>query len=264
MALKNTWVTGESIAASDFNNVANEILGINASGVYASLPTAGHPGRTYDCTDNGNTYRDNGTTWDLAKLGGLGVGGVEPPSASWSTTSLTGGTTFAADKGGRLLTCVSAAGNNLRGEYRTLSPTSSYTATAVIDLAAITNASTPSLGGIALRNATSGSIITFFWGYDANVNSAGYSLMLWAWSNVTTLTASYKQSLLNVAPRALRFRDDGTNRFAEYTHNGIDWIPYFNVGRTDFITPDQIGWGANNGSGLTTPYRLRSFAITTP
>jgi hypothetical protein len=113
--------------------------------------------------------------------------------------------------------------------------------------------------GIALRNSSSGSLITFFWGFDSG--SGGWVLSLWKWTNVTTLSASYAQPVLNVPPRALRFRDNGTNRFAEYTHNGIDWVTYFSVGRTDFITPDQIGWGGNNNSGKTAYVRLRSLSV---
>jgi hypothetical protein len=263
MALKNTWTAGETFAASDQNNVATEILGINASGVYASLPTVGHPGRVYDCTDNGNTYRDNGTTWDLAKLGGLGVAGVEPPSAGWSTTTL-GSSTFAADKGGRLLTMPSASGNNLRIEYRTLSPTINYTATAIIDPLQIPT--TSSNGGLALRNSSSGSLVTFFWGLDSG--SGGWLLELWQWTSAGAAggapTPTYKQLVMNSPPRGYRFRDDGTNRNAEYTYNGIDWTPYVSIGRTDFITPDQVGWGGNNNTGITALCRLRSFAVTTP
>lgn len=256
--LKTNWATGETYPASEQNKVAIGIHALNASGLYSALPAAGFTGRTYDCTDNGNRYRDNGTTWDLVSLGGLGLAGTEPPSASWSTTTL-GSSTFAANRGGRLLTCVSAAGNNLRVEYRTLSPAINYTASAVIDLTNITIQSSPSIGGLVLRNSSSGSLITFFWGYD--LGSGGYLLTVWKWTNATTLSASYAQFGLNVPPQALRFRDDGTNRIAEFTHNGIDWITYHSVGRTDFITPDQIGWGSNNASGLTTYYRMRSFSV---
>jgi hypothetical protein len=80
MALTNTWAAGESSTAADQNAVANAVNGLNQFGTYASRPAASFPGRLYLCTDNGNTYGDNGTTWDLVALGGSGLAGVEPPS----------------------------------------------------------------------------------------------------------------------------------------------------------------------------------------
>lgn len=259
MALKNTWTTGESFTATAANDVATEILGINASGVYASRPTVGHPGRLYFCTDNGNVYKDNGTTWDLAALGGSGLAGVEPPSASWSTTTL-GSATVAADKGGRLFTVVSAAGVNVRVEYRTLSPTSNYTATFYLGCTfPLTN---QVLGGIFLRNSSSGSLIHFGPSYDTGTATSPY-MQASQWTNATTFSANYQVTSIPTVYfiNWWRIRDDGTNRYFEYSYDGFEWQTFFSGGRTNFITPDQIGWGAFNNSGITAYQRLRSFSV---
>jgi hypothetical protein len=260
MALKNNWTTGETVTASDLNNTANEILGINAAGVYASLPTAGHPGCIYDATDNGNTYRDNGTSWDLISVAHTGLAGTEPPSASWSTTTL-GSATFAADKGGRLLNCVSAAGDNWRLEYRTLSPTSNYTATFYIEQALTLTAVTGAT--IVLRNSTSGSFIQWGYLYNAVVGTSPYFSAA-KWTNPTTFSANYKTQAIQTSfgtPNWLRFKDDGTNRLLQLSYNGIDYFTFHSVGRTDFITPDQIGWGGLNSSSDTALVRLRSWSV---
>lgn len=259
MALKNTWATGETFAASDANNVATEILGINASGVYASLPTVGHPGRMYFCTDNGNVYRDNGTTWDLAAIGGSGLAGVEPPSASWSTTTL-GSATVAANKGGRLFTVVSAAGTNMRVEYRTLSPASNYTATFYFE--ATFPLANQSVVGIFLRNSTSGSLINFGPAYDTGTGASPY-MQVSKWTNATTFSANYQVTSIPTvfSINWWRIRDDATNRYYEYSSNGMQWVTFYSGGRTDFITPDQIGWGALNNSGTTAYLQMRSFSV---
>lgn len=263
MALKNDWATGNTVTAGDMNGVANEILGINARGVYASLPTVGHPGRTYFCTDNGNTYYDNGTTWDLISVAGTGISGVEPPSASWTTTTL-GSATFAADKGGRLLTDPSVSGWNLRAEYRTLTPTSNYTFTTYLDLAAF--GANTSIAGMVLRSSA-GATITFGPSFDTATSAAGFTLRTTKWTNDGTPSANYvvqTQGQLTGAgiPPWLRIRDDGTNRFFEYSYDGVTWAPHASHGRTDFLTPTLIGWGeGNNASGSTHNMRLWSWSV---
>lgn len=263
MALKNSWTTGETFTASDANNVATEILGINASGVYASLPTVGHPGRLYFCTDIDLTLRDNGTTWDILRVGSDGPAPTAPPSASWSTTTL-GSATFAAGLGGRLLTTPSAAGENLRVEYRTLTPSSNYTFTAHLEH--ISAFADSSYSGIVLRNSSSGSMIMF--GPDLLITASGFArVRVTKWTNATTYSADYGTAKVSytlpggVIPKWYRIRDDATNRYFEHSINGVDWLLFHSIGRTDFITPDQVGWGASNSTGSTSLTRLRSWSV---
>lgn len=245
---------------------SNAITGVNSSGTYASRPTVGKAGRLYYATDTGNAYYDNGTTWLLVSLGATGaILGTEPPSASWTTTTL-GSSTIAADKGGRLLTMVSAAGDNWRAEYRTLSPTSNYSLTAYLEHGSVYADS--SYAGIFLRLNSSGAFIVF--GPDMVVTSSGAPrLRAMKWTNATTFSADYGtprfgyQLSGGVIPKWFRIRDNATNRFFEYSQNGIDWVLFTTTSilRTDFITPDQVGWGGSNSSGSNGFVRLRSFVV---
>ena len=64
-------------------------------------------------------------------------------------------------------------------------------------------------------------------------------------------------------PNWLRIRDDGTNRYFDYSYNGVDWTPFSSSGRTDFLgtAPNQIGIKArNNGSGQPLTVRIRSLS----
>jgi hypothetical protein len=117
--------------------------------------------------------------------------------------------------------------------------------------------------GIWLRNSTAGSLIHF--GLTMAAGNA-LSLQSYKFSSATVLNSNYATAIPGAAllepVNWLRYRDDGTNRYFEYSYNGIDWITYFSVGRTDFTTPDQIGWGLDNqGSGQTQVLRLRSFSV---
>lgn len=266
MSLKNTWVTGETYAASDQNAVATAVNANTgarpAFGAFASLPAAGNAGAEYTCTDVGLRLRDNGTTWDRIWGGPLNAF-TAPPTSGLSTTTM-GTASFAADKDARLLTCPSSAGDNWRIEYATLSPTSGYTATAFVDVSVL--AGNYLYFGPVLYNSTSGAFIALSIGFDST-SLGGWGLKCDKWTNVTSFNAFYKTIALTALgglPNWLRFRDDSSNRFAEYSTNGVDWVTAFSVGRTDFITPSHVGWGGSNSGGATAKARLRSFKVTTP
>jgi hypothetical protein len=257
MALKNTWVTGETFAASDANNVATEILGINAAGVFASRPAAGHPGRTYDCTDNGNRYQDNGTSWDLTSVGGTGLAGTPPASSGWSTTTL-GSTTVAADKDCYLMSApAQGATDTLRIQYRTLSPTSNYTATACLELG-FAPFSGPH-GFLAVGDGTKWVTIGI------SFESGGATWFVSYWNSSTSLNSRLftgaASSIVTAIglPKWWRIKDDGTTRFYQFSSDGIDFSTVYSEGRTTTLTPTLIGWGMNpRDSGYTALLRLRS------
>lgn len=232
--------------------------GGSGSGPYGSLPAAGSAGALYIPTDIPALLRDNGTTWDRFIDG---VKATAVPTSGWTTTTL-GSATIAADLDGRLCTCPSVAGVNFRIEYRTLSPTSNYTFTVYLD-SALYHAN-EALAGIILRNSSSGSFVYFGHGYSTTA-VGGFGLRSIKLSSPTTGVADYmNQSLANLPyglPRQLRVRDNGTTRFFEYSHNGVDWLLHYSVGSTDYITPDQVGWGTNNSSGQTIKARLRSWSV---
>ena len=257
MALKNTWTTGESVTATDLNNTANEILGINARGVYASLPTVGHPSRTYFCTDNGNTYYDNGTTWEIISVGGSGIPGVEPSTSGWTAGTL-GTAAVGADKGGRLFTGPSGNGTDLRVEYRTLVSGSNFTATAHIDLTAV--GSNFITAGLILRNAA-GNIIHLGPAYNS-----GWAFRVGKFTSVTTYSADYNSPILGAYPQGVpnwyRIIDDGTNRTFRFSHDGVTWVTLYTGSRTDFLTATQIGWCClGPSSGVDAAARMRSFTV---
>lgn len=263
MPLPNTWATGNSFAASDQNNVANAVNANTnaqpASGTFASLPAAGNAGKLYICTDVGLILRDNGTTWDRFQGGPL-EWFTAPPASGLTTTTL-GTATFTADKDARLLTLPSVAGENWRVEYKALSPTSGYTARAYLELAAVSGNFIST--GIVLYDSVSGKLIHF----GPGVNS-GFVVSAQKYTNITTFSAAYTSvtppATIQAIPNWYQIRDDGTNRFFEFSFNGIDWIALTSTLRTDFLTPNQIGWGGDNNGGNIAKLRLRSWNITTP
>ena len=254
VALKSTWVTGDLFYATDANQVANNVNGVTLSGTYASMPAAGQPARLYFCTDCDAVYQDNGTAWQRVAFG---QGGTTQglPTSGWSTNSM-GTSSVAASLDGYLMTQVgTGSGTQLRAHYRTLSPTSNYTATFYIDWTgfAVANWNT----GLLLSDGTkfilfgiNGSAIWIGeYNSSTSYNSAPFSS--------TTAYGLYGDA------KWWRIVDDSTNLYFQVSLNGIDFVTLYQMGRTSFLTATQIGWGADVSGGATTQTqygRLRSLS----
>jgi len=213
----------------------------------------------YVSNDVGLIQRDNGTVWERVWGGPLGWM-TAPPSSGWSWVNQ-GGASVAADADAILLTAPSST-RNWRLRTRTLSPSSNYTATAFVE-AAGTSGVTAWWTGIVLRNSSSGSFIHFG---PQNNATTGATLGVTRWTNTTTFRANSAVPAVYALPGGcmpnwLRIRDDGSNRYFEFSHNGVDWNLAFSEGRTAFITPDQFCLGANNeATGADCKIRLRSLS----
>ncbi|RFZ15007.1 hypothetical protein VIMS_02437 [Mycobacterium marinum] len=230
---------------------------------FGSLPAAGNAGRTYWCEDVGLTLLDDGTDWRRVWGGSLGYF-TAPPSSGWSAVNA-GSTTFAANKDALLFTAPNDAVGSYHLQVRTLSPTSNYTAKFYVELTAIDSGSTDAWAmGILLRDSSGfGSFITFEVVVSSSAFGSGAMLRAAKWTNTTTLSGMYRsryvQFLSGAIPNWLQFRDNGTTRYFEYSHNGVDWEIFTSSSRTDFIAPDQIGVGVyNSNTGHTNYLRIRS------
>ncbi|MFV8317108.1 beta strand repeat-containing protein [Mycobacterium sp. 23] len=230
----------------------------------AAYPFSGRPassvdakGRQYASSDCGRIDRDNGGAWENIYLGPKAFA-TEPPSSGWSTTTL-GSASFSVSEDARKLTLPSAAGDNWRVEYRTPAATSNYTITAYIEVSAL--AGNYFNSGLVLRDG-SGKLIDF--GIHCDSAQGGFHLNVFKWNSATSASASYVQKKIPADilafPNWLRVRDDGSNRYFEYSLNGVDWNLVYSGGRTDFLTMTQIGWGGNNSGGNSAVVRLRSLS----
>ncbi len=237
-------LAGFDLAVNDYVLVIGRKSPVILERIWTTLPSA--LSITGDLTVDG----------DLAVTGTVpGSGFVTPPSTGWTTTTL-GSATFAADGASRLLTVPAVSGDNWRIEYRTPAATSNYTFTAYLDQAFLNTASC--FSGICLRSS-GGAYIAF-----GPAAASGMKLGLMKWNSATSYSADYIRwdvaNTLGSLPNWYRFRDDGTTRFAEVSFNGLDWITVHSVGRTDFLTMSQIGWGMNfNNTSVTNTLRLRSW-----
>lgn len=234
-----------------------------ASYPFSGTPTAGTKGRMYVSNDVGLIQRDNGTSWERIWGGPLGWM-TAPPTSGWSTTNM-GTSTWAADLDGYLMTLPpNQTANSWNIAVRTLTPSSNYTATFYLDMAF--NINNDWSAAICLRNSSSGSFVLFEIALvTATVN--GLMMRVTNWTNATTLSATSSTQNISLygpsTPNWLRVRDDGSNRYFEFSYNGVDWILFFSSTRTSFITPNQIGVAAYNHTPTGTGnsfLRLRSLS----
>ncbi|TDK88805.1 hypothetical protein EUA02_25715 [Mycobacterium paragordonae] len=228
---------------------------------FSGTPTAGTKGRMYVSNDVGLIQRDNGTAWEYIWGGPLGYL-TKPPSSGWSWVNQ-GTATTATELGGERITAPSST-RNWRMRVRSLSPTSNYSARCYVEVAA--KPTDAWFTGLVLRDTVTQSFITF--GVGLVSSPAGYNAHLGVnrWASSTTFNSEswHQTSYLlpgGAIPQWLGISDDGTNRYFQFSHNGVDWITAFSESRAAYFTPNQFGFGASNeGSGADLVIRLRSLS----
>jgi hypothetical protein len=98
--------------------------------------------------------------------------------------------------------------------------------------------------GLVHRQSSDGKIETF--GY---VTSSPAQMMAQTYSNPTTFNSTLK-NVQWLAPNVLwlRMQDNGTSRIYSISPDGQHWRVFHTVGRTVYLTADQIGWYVSTNS----------------
>lgn len=231
--------------------------GSTDTGPYASMPSASTAGAgfIYYCTDVQAIYRSDGTTWVLVAPGPV-FGAI--PQTGWTAV---GSGSVAASKGQRLLTFAgSGAADALRGEVRTLTPTSNYRVVMELD------SQIPIVNGPGSYLVLSDGTKYIVFGRQVQFNTP-IVVTVQLWTNSTTIGStpfvnSTTAAVVLTETRFWSIRDDGTNRYYELSNNGIDWRTIFSHARTTHLTATQVGYCGNSyGSGYTAYVRAKQFAI---
>ena len=98
--------------------------------------------------------------------------------------------------------------------------------------------------GLLWRDSASGKIVTLRVVY----NGGDAELTVSKWDSATAFNSTYTTISFGNLSRSwggpltwLRIRDDGATRYSYISSNGLDWILFHSVGRTDFLTPNEVG-----------------------
>lgn len=215
------------------------------TGTFANRPGAGLPQRLYLPTDAPALYRADGSAW-------VAFGPLErwvPPVDSGFSWENQGGATLTAEKDSLLLVTPADTSMNLRVRYKT-APAAPYTITARFQPVPI--AESYLSYGLVFRQSSDGKMHALMQEV-ANVYSRKYT------NATTTGTADYPSFYSWEQIQWFRIADDNTNRILSVSRNGLDWTVIHTVGRTDYLTADQVGFFAcgYNSSPPDLPMRVR-------
>jgi hypothetical protein len=141
------------------------------------------------------------------------------------------------------LLAPAGSGNNAR-ILKKSAPSTPYTITVV--LTAGNHAVNYNFGGVCFRQSSDGKLV--LWGV---MNS---TLISYKYSDPSTYNSTYTLSPATSPagmanrPIVLRIEDDGTNRKLYWSPDGITFLQMHSVGRTDYLTADEVGIVADSNN----------------
>lgn len=195
------------------------------------------------------TYVSSGSQLELkAPTGGSGGNGLArlgvftaPPLASTFTAINSGAGVIVEDIVEGIHMVAPGAGTaNLRCFVKTPTNPTPYTLTACVIMTGL--GLDFSSAGILWRESSSGKIITL----QAEFQSNATRLNLHKYDSPTAFSANYTGSFWGDGYAWLKIEDDGVNRIVYISRDGRYFTQMHTIGRTDFLTADQIGFFANS------------------
>jgi hypothetical protein len=223
------------------------------TGALASAPGASRAGLLYLPNDSLYALRDTGSTYEywgpLAKL--------TPPPALANWTKLNQSSATMADSKGAVVITLPAIATGMRAIYKS-APSTPYTAT--FGFLGIHNDVDGAHIFVGFRESSSGKLAVCKYRREAapTIRSSKYT-------NETTFSADYNSknfAALSMGPMLwIQVADDGTNRTCAVSIDGINFVQTHTIGRTDFLTADQLVFGIDsNGSSSPSYAALWHFA----
>lgn len=208
---------------------------------FAGRDAAALPGKLHLPTDGVSMARDTGSLWVPRGLI-WPLTPVDDGDFAWVNQ---GSATISTDKGISHLSAPATAGEQPR--IRVMSaPATPYVATALVQV--FSRIVSYAHAGLLFRNSGDNKLHAFSIGHDATgeiVRMASHK-----YTNTTTWSAYYNEIRWpHRGPLWLRIADNGTNRICSYSLDGVNFLVFHSVGRTDHLTADQIGFYANSNNG---------------
>ncbi len=92
--------------------------------------------------------------------------------------------------------------------------------------------------GLVFRQSSDGKLHAF-----SVQQSSGRILGSLKYTSATSFSAVYnQQAMYGLSVVWLRIADNGTNRICSFSHDGFHWDVFATIGRTDFLTADEVGF----------------------
>lgn len=215
---------------------AEVVLGttVITTATQASRQAAAKAGRLFLPSDGLYAWRDTGAAW--APWGPI-FPMVEPVSGDYAWINQGSASLNTTPGGIYLLAPATGAATPSVVLRKKAAPSTPYTIT-VAFIPQLTTASGLSVG-VGWRQSSDGKLI-----YIA-LDIGGAALNVYKFTSPTAFSATYAGvAILAVWPLFVRFTDNGTNRIVSWSRDGQNFIQIHSVGRTDFLTADEIWFGA--------------------
>jgi hypothetical protein len=230
--------------------LSNEVV-VGTTGIttaaYASRQAAAKAGRLFLPSNGFVIERDTGSAWGPWGPVFPFVAPINADFSDFNSPSIT------TTNGGVFLSIPASASSSLRGRDKA-TPTVPYTITAAFLLNLIA-ANTIDTLGLVFSDGTK--YASFGVGYNTGVDG-GYYLLSGKWNTATSYSANYTATPFSQFGSVvwLRIADNNTNRVCSISGDGVNFITFHSIGRTDFLTATRVGWGgsvanASNAAGAT-------------
>lgn len=205
----------------------------DGTALYAVLDAAGNPSsRTIDLS----VLRSN-----------LGLSAYCTPPVDTEFSWVNQGAATLVTTFGNAIIVPASGSQNVRARVKA-TPTPPYTITSRFLFAGVSTCSV----GMCLRNAGAGTLVTF---YQYNGGTGHARLIVDKLNSPTSTNSTYAGADQNWAIGGdfwLRINDTGVNRICSFSADGVNFVQFHSVGRTDFLTPDQIGFFGDNSNASYT------------
>lgn len=234
---------------------AEVVLGttVITTAAYASRQAAAIAGRLFLPSNSFYLERDTGAAWapwgPIFRL-------TQPVSGDFSWVNQ-GGASVSTTNGGIFLSAPASASDSLRCRVKS-APATPYTITAL--MLPLLYSENYHHCGLLFRESGTGELATMHFAVGLD---AALKIQVTKWDSPTAWNADYVGQVAwpKNGPLWLRIADDGANRISSISADGQNFLTIHSVGRTDFLTADQVGFFANsNNSGHAAGVTLLSWA----
>jgi hypothetical protein len=201
---------------------------------YANIPAASNDGDLFLPSDGFSAYRDTGAAW---VPWGPSFPFTAPVSGDFAWVNQ-GGASVDTTYGGIYLLGPAGAPLNIRARVKS-APSTPYTITAVI--LPLMPSINFIMGGLLFRESSSGKFHLWTILHDSATN--GWQLQSVKYTDATNWSAVYATlGTRYTGLWFLRIADNATNRICSWSMDGQHFLQAHSVGRTDFLTADQVGF----------------------
>jgi len=208
------------------------------TGTYSAIPAASNDGQAYLPSDGSSLYRDSGAAW---KAWGPVFPFTAPVLGDFAWINQGGA---AADQTyGHVYLLAPASGANSLRILKKSAPSTPY----AIEVALMVQWPRVSFmqAGFIWRQSSDGKLQTVIVESDAVTE---FSIQTIKYSDPATGVAVYKSAKWENRSPIVWFKceDDGSDRIVSVSIDGQNWQEFHSVGRTDYLTADEVGFMANS------------------